>query len=175
MDPPAGPSAPTDPAQAMMQLVSQLAQGKSQLQQALQESLNQQTTISRSIDVRDRSELKGIPKLDKISGTIGAWDSWYFKFKTWIETSHRNAGKCIQEIESHTDQDITDTSFDVDFPDGAELVSAQARQALISLTEGEALRRLIVKYDPQILRQIWLCSRRCCILSSATWISFEKT
>ena len=34
---------------------------------------------------------------------------------------------------------ITEKSLEDDYPDGAELVSAQARQALISLTEGEAL------------------------------------
>ena len=33
----------------------------------------------------------------------------------------------------------TEKSLEDDYPDGAELVSAQARQALISLTEGEAL------------------------------------
>ena len=58
------------------------------------------------------------------------------------------------------------TSLEVDFDHGAELVSTQARQALISLTEGEAseivkntsrrshfglesMRRLLCKYDPQ--------------------------
>ena len=61
---------------------------------------------------------------------------------------------------------ITEKSLEDDYPDGAELVSAQARQSLISLTEGEALeivkntsrgshfglealRRLLCKYDPQ--------------------------
>ena len=63
-------------------------------------------------------------------------------------------------------QSQTERSLEDDYPDGAELVSAQARQALISLTEGEALeivkntsrgthfglealRRLLCKYDPQ--------------------------
>ena len=61
---------------------------------------------------------------------------------------------------------ITERSLEDDYPDGAELVSAQACQPLISLTEGEALeiakntsrgtdfgleasRRLLCKYDPQ--------------------------
>ncbi len=60
---------------------------------------------------------------------------------------------------------ITERSLEDDYPDGAELVSAQARQALISLTEGEALEiikntsrgthfglealRLLCKYAPQ--------------------------
>ena len=64
---------------------------------------------------------------------------------------------------------ITERSLEDDYPDGAELVSAQARQALISLTEGEALgivkntsrgthfglealRSLLSKYDPQNLQ-----------------------
>ena len=34
---------------------------------------------------------------------------------------------------------ITERSLEDDYPDAAELVSAQARQALISLTEGEVL------------------------------------
>ena len=137
------------------------------------EAYTQQTAITRNIatsaEVRDRSELKGIPKPDKFSGQIGTWDSWYFKFKTWIETSHKNAGKCIQLLEEHQDTEINETSLEDDYiviyPEGAELVSAQARQALISLCEGEALeivkntstgqhfglealRRLITKYDP---------------------------
>ena len=67
---------------------------------------------------------------------------------------------------SRCDKEIIESSLEVDFDDGAELVSAQARQALICLTEGEALeiakntsrgshsglevmRRLLCKYDPQ--------------------------
>ena len=115
---------------------------------------------------RDRSELKGIPKPEKFSGLSGTWDSWYYKFKTWVESCHKNAIQVIQKLESTVDVAITERSLEDDFPDGAELVSAQARQALISLTEGEALeivkntsrgthfglealRRLLSKYDPQ--------------------------
>ena len=99
IDPPVEPSVPTDPTQVMMQLVARVFGSAGYC------------TISRSkasTDVRDRSKLKGIPKPDKFSGTIGAWDSWCFKFKTWIETSHKNAGKCIQEIESHIPRDHWD-------------------------------------------------------------------
>ena len=160
----------TDMAQQFAQMMQALAQGQSQLQRAMAEAYTQQTAITRniatSVEVRDRSELKGIPKPDKFSGHTGTWDSWYFKFKTWIETSHKNAGKCIQLLEEHQDTEINETSLEDDYPEGAELVSAQARQALISLCEGEALeivkntsrgqhfglealRRLITKYDPQ--------------------------
>ena len=147
----------------LMQMIQQLAQGQQQLQQALQESVSQQSqatarmsqafqanmdqqlkihqNVEKSIDVRDRSELKGIPKPEKFSGLYlsGAWDSWYYKFKTWVESCHKNAIQVIQKLESTVDVAITERSLEDDFPDGAELVSAQARQALISLTEGEAL------------------------------------
>jgi len=109
--------------------------------------------------------LKGIPKPDKFSGASGTWDSWYYKFKTWIESCHKNAIQVVQKLESTVDVAITERSLEDDYPDGAELVSAQARQALISLTEGEtlgivkntsrgthfgleALRRLLCKCDP---------------------------
>ena len=122
--------------------------------------------MEKSIDVRDRSELKGIPKPDKFSGASGTWDSWYYKFKTWIELFHKNVIQVMQKLESTVDVAVTEKSLEDDYPDGADLVSAQARQALISLTEGEALeivkntsrgthfgleglRRLLYKYDPQ--------------------------
>ena len=95
--------------------------------------------VEKSIDVRDRSELKGIPKPEKFSGASGTWDSWYYKFKTWIESCHKNAIQVIQKLESTADVAITERSLEDGYPDGSELVSAQARQALISLTEGEAL------------------------------------
>ena len=121
--------------------------------------------VEKRIDVRDGSELKGVPKPDKFSGASGTWDSWYCKFKTWIESCH-NAIQVIQKLEPTVDVAITERSLEDDYPDGAELVSAQARQALISSTEGEALeivkntsrgthfglevlRRLLCKYDPQ--------------------------
>ena len=174
--------------QILMQMIQQLAQGQQQLQQALQESVSQQSqatarmsqafqanmdqqlkihqNMEKSIDVRDRSELAGIPKPEKFSGLSGTWDSWYYKFKTWVESCHKNAIQVIQKLESAVDVAITERSLEDDFPDGAELVSAQARQALISLTEGEALeivkntsrgthfglealRGLLSKYDPQ--------------------------
>ena len=134
-------------AQQFAQMMQALAQGQSQLQRAMAEAYTQQTAITRniatSVEVRDRSELKGIPKPDKFSGHTGAWDSWYFKFKTWIETSHKNAGKCIQLLEEHQDTEINETSLEDDYPEGAELVSAQARQTLISLCEGEALEEYL--------------------------------
>ena len=181
--------------QMLMQMIQQLTQCQQQLQQALQESVSQQTqatarmaqafqasmdqqlkihqNVEKSIDVRDRRH----PKPEKFSGSSGTWDSsWYYKFKTWIESCHKNA---IQVL--------TERSLGDDYPDGAELVSAQARQALISLTEGEALeivkntsrgthfglealRRLLSKY----LKPIRPCCRRFCIPSSALWTSFEK-
>ena len=172
--------------QVLMQMIQQLTQGQQQLQQALQETQQTQATASmaqafqanmdqqlkihqnveKSIDVRVRSELKGIPKPGKFSAASGTWDSWYYKFKTWIESCHKNAIQVIQKLESTVDVAIAEKSLEDDYPDGAELVSAQARQALISLTEGEALdvvkntsrgthfglealRRLLCKYDPQ--------------------------
>ena len=49
--------------------------------------------------------------------------------------------KIVAQVEAQCDKEITESSLEVDFDDGAELVSAQARQALISLmTEGEALK-----------------------------------
>ena len=96
--------------------------------------------IATSVEVRDRSELNGIPKPDKFSGQPGTWDSRYFKSKTWIETSRKNAGRCVQLLEERQDTEINETSLEDDDPGGAELVAAQARQALISLCEGEPLR-----------------------------------
>ncbi len=153
-----------------MHMIQQLTQGQQQLQQALQESISRQTqatssmaqafqanmdqqlkihqNVEKSIDVRDRSEWTGILKPEQFSGSSGTWDSWYYKFKTWIESCHKNAIQVIQKLESTVDV---------------------ARQALISLTEGEALeivkntsrgthfglealRRLLCKYDPQNLQ-----------------------
>ena len=45
----------------------------------------------------------------------------------------------MAQVEAQCDKEITESSLEVDFGDGAELVSAQARQDLISLTGGEAL------------------------------------
>ena len=179
----AGPQANNQ--QVLMQMIQQVTQGQQQLQQALQESASQQTqatarmaqafqanmnqqlkihqNVEKSIDVRGWSELKGIPNPDKSSGASGTWDSWYYKFKTWVESCHRNAIQVIQKLKSKVDVAITERSLEDDDP---KLVSAQARQALISLTEGEALeivkntsrgthfglealRRLLCKYDPQ--------------------------
>ena len=154
----------------IMQMMAQLTQGQAQLNQAMTEAMNQQLQINknveRSVEYKDRSELKGIPKPDKFTGASGTWDSWWYKFKTWVESCHKNAVKIVAQVESQCDKEITESSLEVDFDDGAELVSAQARQALISLTEGEALeivkntsrgshfgieamRRLLCKYDPQ--------------------------
>ena len=178
--PPQQPGTPPAPQQAqgngpnmsqlVMQMMAQLTQGQAQLNQAMTEAMNQQLQINRnverSVEYKDRSELKGIPKPDKFTGASGTWDSWWCKFKTWVESCHKNAVKIVAQVESQCDKEITESSLEVDFDDGAELVSAQARQALISLTEGEALeivkntsrgshfgleamRRLLCKYDPQ--------------------------
>ena len=178
--PPQQPGTPPAPRQAqgngpnmsqmVMQMMAQLTQGQAQLNQAMTEAMNQQLQINRnverSVEYKDRSELKGIPKPDKFNGASGTWDSWWYKFKTWVESCHKNAVKIVAQVESQCDKEITESSLEVDFDEGAELVSAQARQALISLTEGEALeivkntsrgshfgleamRRLLCKYDPQ--------------------------
>ena len=68
-------------------------------------------------------------------------DSWWYKFKTWVERCHKNAVKIVAQVEAQCDKEITESSLEVDFHDGAELVSAQARQALISLTECWRLSR----------------------------------
>ena len=154
----------------VMQMMAQLTQGQAQLNQAMTEAMNQQLQINRnverSVEYKDRSELKGIPKPDKFTGASGTWDSWWYKFKTWVESCHKNAVKIVAQVESQCDKEITESGLEVDFDEGAELVSAQARQAPISLTEGEALeivkntsrgshfgleamRRLLCKYDPQ--------------------------
>ena len=154
----------------IMQMMAQLTQGHAQLNQAMTEAMNQQLQINRnvewSVEYKDRSELKGIPKPDKFTGASGTWDSWWYKFKTWVESCHKNAVKIVAQVESQCDKEITESGLEVDFDEGAELVSAQARQALISLTEGEALeivkntsrgshfgleamRRLLCKYDAQ--------------------------
>ena len=157
MEPPPGGGPQQGNQQILMQMIQQLAQGQQQLQQALQESVSQQSqatarmshafqanidqqlkihqNVEKSIDVRDRSELKGIPKPEQFSGLSGTWDSRYYKFKTWVESCHKNAIQVIQKLESTVDVAITDRSLEDEFPDGAELVSAQARQALISLTD----------------------------------------
>ena len=78
----------------------------------------------------------------------------------------RKVHATIQLLDKHQDTEINETSLEDDYPEKAELVLAQARQALISLCEGEALeivkntsrgqhfglealRQLITKYDPQ--------------------------
>ena len=178
--PPQQPGSPPAPAQGqtngpnmsqmVMQMMAQLTQGQAQLNQAMTEAMNQQLQINRnverSVEYKDRSELKGIPKPDKFTGASGTWDSWWYKFKTWVESCHKNAVKIVAQVESQCDKEITESGLEVDFDEGAKLVSAQARQALISLTEGEALeivkntslgshfgleamRRLLCKYDPQ--------------------------
>ena len=178
--PPQQPGTPPAPAQGqtngpnmsqvVMQMMAQLTQGQAKLNQAMTKAMNQQLQINRnverSVEFKDRSELKGIPKPDKFTGASGTWDSWWYKFKTWVESCHKNAVKIVAQVESQCDKEITESGLEVDYDEGAELVSAQARQALISLTEGEALeivkntsrgshfgleamRRLLCKYDPQ--------------------------
>ena len=62
----------TDMAQQFAQMMQALAQGQNQLQRAMAEAYTQQTAITRniatSVEVRDRSELKGMPKPDKLNG-----------------------------------------------------------------------------------------------------------
>ena len=55
-----------------------------------------------------------------------------------VESCHKNEVKIVAQVGAQCDKEITESGLEVDFDDGAELVSAQARQALISLTEGEA-------------------------------------
>ena len=66
--------------QMIMQMMAQLTQGQTQLNQAMTEFMNQQLQINRnverSVEYKDRSELKGIPKPDKFNGASGTWDSW---------------------------------------------------------------------------------------------------
>ena len=100
-----------------MQMIRQLTQGQQQLEQALQESAAASHLVTKSadasnsqdgrgisgqnrssIDVRDRSELRGIPRPDKFSGASGTWDSWYYKFKTWIESCHKNEVQAVQKL-----------------------------------------------------------------------------
>ena len=126
--------------QMLMQMIQQLTQAQQQLQQALQESVSQQPqatarmaqafqanmdqqlkihqNVEKSINFRDRSELKGIPKPEKFSGS-GTWDSWYYKFKTWIESCHKNAIQVLQKLESTVDVAITERSLEDDYPAGA--------------------------------------------------------
>ena len=106
--------------------------------EAMSQQLHINRKVERSVEYKDRSELKGIPKPDKFTGASGTWDSWWYKFKTWVGSCHKNAVKIVAWVEAQCDREITESSLEVDFDDGAELVSAQARQ-LISLTEGEAL------------------------------------
>ena len=69
----------TDMAQQFAQMMQALAQGQNQLQRAMAEAYAQQMAITRNIatsaEVRDRSDLKGVPKPDSLSGQIGTWDS----------------------------------------------------------------------------------------------------
>lgn len=160
----------TNMTQLVMQMLAQLTEGQNRLNQALADSAQTQVQINRnverSVEYRDRSELKGISKPDKFSGAFGTWDSWWYKFKTWVESCHKNAVKIVAQVEAQCDKEITEANLEIEFDEGAELVSAQARQALIALTEGEALeivkntsrgnrfgleamRRLLCKYDPQ--------------------------
>ena len=46
--------------------------------------------------------------------------------------------KIVAQDKAQCDKEIIESGLEVDFDDGAVLVSAQARQAFISLTEGEA-------------------------------------
>ena len=58
-------------------MMQALAQGQNQLQQATAEAYTQQTAttwnVATSVEVRDRSEMKGIPEPDKFSEQTGAW------------------------------------------------------------------------------------------------------
>ena len=88
----------------VMQMMAQLTQGQAQLNQAMTEAMNQQLQINRnverSVEYKDRSELKGIPKPDKFTGASGTWDSWWYKFKTRVESCHKNAVKIVAQVES---------------------------------------------------------------------------
>ena len=64
-----------------MQMMAQLTQGQNQLNQAMNEAMSQQLQINRnverSVEYKDRPELKGIPKPDKFTGASCTWDSWH--------------------------------------------------------------------------------------------------
>ena len=102
----------------VMQMMAQLTQGQAQLNQAMTEAMNQQLQINRnverSVQYKDRSELKGIPKPDKFTGASGTWDSWWYKFKTWVESCHKNAVKIVAQVESQCDKEITESGLEVD-------------------------------------------------------------
>ena len=144
----AGPQANNQ--QVLMQMIQQLTQGQQQLQQALQESASQQTqatarmaqafqanmdqqlkihqNVEKSIDVRDWSELKGIPKPEKFAGASGTWDSWFYKLKTWVESCHKNAIQVIQKLESTVDVAITERSLE-DEGEALEIAKNTSRES----------------------------------------------
>ena len=103
----------------------------------LDQQLRIHKNVEKMIDVQDSSELKGIQTPDKFSGASGTGDSWYYKFKTWVESCHKNAVQVIQRLEAAVEVAITQRSLEDDYPDGDEFVSCQARQALVFLTGGE--------------------------------------
>ena len=88
--------------------MAQLTQGQNQLNQAMAEAMSQQLQINRnverSVEYKDRSELKGIPKPDKFTGASGTWDSKWYKFKTWAESCHKNAVKIVAQVEAQCDK-----------------------------------------------------------------------
>ena len=125
--------------QMIMNMMDQVRQGQTQLNQAIAEAMNQRLQINRnverrSVEYKDRSELKGIPNPDRFNGASGTWDSWWYKFnfKTWVESCHTNALKIVAQVEAQCDKGTTESSLEVDCYDGSELVSAQARQAITS-------------------------------------------
>ena len=85
-----------------------LTSGVLSFQANMDQQLKIHQNVEKSIDVRDRSELKGIRKPHKFSGASGTWDSWYYKFKTWVESCHKNAIQVIQKFESTVDVAVTD-------------------------------------------------------------------
>ena len=116
--------------QMIVQMMAELTQGQTQLNQAMTESTNQQLQINRNVETsvgyKDRYKLKGISKPDKFNGASGTWDGWWYKFKTWVESCHKNALKIVAQAEAQCDKEIIESSLEVDFDNGAELVSAQA-------------------------------------------------
>lgn len=61
--------------------------------------MNQQLQINRNVErfveYKDRLELKGIFKFDKFIGVLGIWDSWWYKFKIWVESCYKNVVKIV--------------------------------------------------------------------------------
>ena len=175
--------------QMLMQMIQQLAQGQQQLQQALQESVSQQSqatarmsqafqanmdqqlkihqNVEKSIDVRDRSELKeAFPSLKSsqdclVPGTLGTTSSRHgsnhvtrMQFKSsrswnrqWMWLSRKDHLKMISLMGPSLFQlRLARLWFPWQKVKHWSIVKNTSRGTHFGL---EALRRLLSKYDPQ--------------------------